>query len=690
MGLANIPDELKALDQWVCWRWEERDGRRTKVPVSARGGLASSTNPATWASFEDATVALSGGNDGVGFVFTGCDPYCGIDLDDCLDTDGGGIDADAWDTLQRFGSYYERTPSGTGIHVIVRGVLPRGGRKRGDRECYDRARFFTFTGDTFGQALPIRDAQSELEAWHAETFPAANPAAEKARREVLWDTDADLVRKVMASAGADKFRRLWDGDTTGYASGSEADLALCGILGFWCGRNAEAVDRLFRASGLMRSKWDARRGDSTYGARTVALACSSGDSYDPDYKSQPEAIIALPDVKPATATEPARKFKWASELTAPPSADDWIWNGYLPRGGITLLSALWKAGKTTLLSHLLQACGSGGSFLARELKPSRVLYVSEEGERHWVRRRDSLALADHAGFYLQPFPAKPNLASWFGFVDQLAADVEAHRFDLVVFDTLAKLWPVAEENDAGEVDAALMPLWKVTKGGAAVLLIHHLRKSGGSEYTGSRGSGALSAFPDVIVELTRFDAADHKSRKRVLRAKGRYEETPDELVIELVDGRYQALTDAEAHAARVDLKAGAEPDPAGEEARVIGFLTGTADPWSTSGEIRTGLRGGEAGGMRDTDVSAHLNSLVARELVAVRGRPRSNTNPRQFALTARLVPAHSTPETHVGQERGHEPSAHAHSSCPPASMGWSEPAGDETPDFEGEIEEVPI
>lgn len=360
-----------------------------------------------------------------------------------------------------------------------------------------------------------------------------------------------------------------------------------------------------------------------------------------------------PNRLPVELVTGARKFKWASELTAPPKADDWIWHGYLPRSGITLLSALWKAGKTTLLAHLLRALGDGGEFLGKAIKASKILYVSEEGELHWVRRRDDLGIGDHAGFYLQPFASKPNPQDWLAFLAGLKNDIETHGFDLVVFDTLAKLWPVVEENDAGAVDAALMPLWELTKVGAGILLIHHLRKSGGGEYTASRGSGALSAFPDILVELTRFDASDPKSRKRTLKAKGRYEETPDELVIELTDGQYREVheplsTTGPAATFRV-------PDPETDEDRILSVLRNNANPWMTIKEIWERLRD-QHWGIREGTVRTHLFSLYEKGIVVVSGELRSKTNPRRYAFANRpdLKPSQSAPECVNGPEIGPE------------------------------------
>jgi putative DNA primase/helicase len=63
---------IRGLDQWVCWRLEERDGKPSKIPYSPlTGKRASSTNPATWASYSEAVAAYKEGDyDGIGFVFT--------------------------------------------------------------------------------------------------------------------------------------------------------------------------------------------------------------------------------------------------------------------------------------------------------------------------------------------------------------------------------------------------------------------------------------------------------------------------------------------------------------------------------------------------------------------------------------------------------------------------------------------
>lgn len=178
----DIPDGLKSFPQWVTWRPQPKtkpqpDGKVDKIPVNPRtGGNASVSEPATWGTFQD--VARY---ERKGFVFTEKDPHVGIDLDGCRNPETGEIAEWALDVIRRFPHWYwERSPSGTGVHGIGKGTLPPGGRKRGQIEVYDRGRFFTVTGDyVAGTTLDLEDHTAELAAWHATVFGESTNARKK-------------------------------------------------------------------------------------------------------------------------------------------------------------------------------------------------------------------------------------------------------------------------------------------------------------------------------------------------------------------------------------------------------------------------------------------------------------------------------------------------------------------------------
>lgn len=293
----NIPAELRQLDQWVCWKREERLGRLTKVPYSAHSGrLASSTNPATWASFIEAVAyyrAHQSRIDGIGFVVTEDDPYIGVDLDHVLDPETNEIDAWAVPVLARLHSYSEISPSGTGVRIFVKGKLPAGGRKHGPFEIYESGRYLTVTGNTIrcgGGAwcldnrrdvhpIPyIAERTAVLAAIHEEVFGKPEPTLEPKRPAPgLMLSDRDLLDHAMNAANGDAFRTLWEGQRAGYQSDSESDLALASHLLFWAGGDTNEASRLFRLSGLYRDKWDERHAadGSTYGDMTLTKALAT-------------------------------------------------------------------------------------------------------------------------------------------------------------------------------------------------------------------------------------------------------------------------------------------------------------------------------------------------------------------------------------------------------------------------------
>jgi len=284
-----LPTSLLEYDQWVCWRSEDRDGTPTKVPLDpSTGRFASSTNPQTWASFDDARAYAATGNaDGVGFVFTEDDPFVGIDLDHCRGVETRTVHDWARAIVDQLDSYTEVSPSGTGVHVLVRGSLPGDSNRSGDVELYETARFFTVTGDHVdGTSKQINERRDALTAVHREHVggsvsedTAEPPAAKRSAGASLDDTT--LIERAQQAANGQKFSGLWSGSTAGYESQSEADMALSSMLAFWTGGDAAQMDRLFRNSGLYRGKWDDVHfaDGSTYGEKTIERAIAGANEF---------------------------------------------------------------------------------------------------------------------------------------------------------------------------------------------------------------------------------------------------------------------------------------------------------------------------------------------------------------------------------------------------------------------------
>lgn len=290
---AKIPPDLKALAQWVCWRIEDRDGKPTKVPKSPKnGGNARADTAATWGTFEQAVkywqAHQGNGVAGIGFVFSAGDPYTGVDLDKCRVPESGEVEPWARKIITRLNSYTEVSPSGQGVHILVKGNLPPGGNRKGHLEMYDRGRYFTMTGLYLeGTPASIEDRQQELEALHAEIFSRAAPKT-PGPSPALNLSDQEVIDRAHRAANGEKFAQLWRGDLAGHPSASEATAALLNHLCFWCGRDPERIDRLFRQSGLMRPKWDRKQSGSTWGALEIQKAMSRAtEFYTPCQVSAP-------------------------------------------------------------------------------------------------------------------------------------------------------------------------------------------------------------------------------------------------------------------------------------------------------------------------------------------------------------------------------------------------------------------
>jgi putative DNA primase/helicase len=200
--------------------------------------------------------------DGIGFEFT--PPYVGVDLDHCRDAVTGEIEDFAPDVISHLNSYTEASPSGTGVHIIMKGTLPAGRRRMGPVERYDTARFFTVTGDHInGTSAAVEERSQELQALHEALFPAEatneRAAGQAPAPESTFNllSDVEIIEKASTAANGNKFKQLWSGDWQGrYPSQSEADEALCCELAFWTGKDAGRMDGLFRQSGLYRKKWE--------------------------------------------------------------------------------------------------------------------------------------------------------------------------------------------------------------------------------------------------------------------------------------------------------------------------------------------------------------------------------------------------------------------------------------------------
>lgn len=256
MNLENIPSELKKIDNWVLWKLENRNNKTTKVPYQLDNKMASSNNPETWTSYEKALDFYNHNKkeySGIGFMFSGSG-ITGIDIDHCIEN--GKIKDAAQSIINTFNSYTERSQSGTGIHILVKGSIPKAVKK--GVEMYNEGRYFALTGDIL-HGNDIEDRQDELTALYKKYSKKEKPEKLDERekgQEIV--NDSGLLEKAFNSKEGSKIKALYNGQwkSLGYKSQNEADQALCNYLAFWFNRDWNIIDNVFKNSGLYREKWD--------------------------------------------------------------------------------------------------------------------------------------------------------------------------------------------------------------------------------------------------------------------------------------------------------------------------------------------------------------------------------------------------------------------------------------------------
>lgn len=274
---AGIPDELKARDQWLNWDYDERtdtrgNSRFTKVPKMPSGQPASTTDRSTWSSYADCHAAYrEGAFDGIGIVIADDDDLGFADFDHIVrpDTPTPVWALNILEAAKLENGYIEVSVGGDGAHVIGKVKKFTAGRRVGALELYPSGRFSTITGHAIHKPDAIGTLDRTLEliceqlGITRDELYAPVPKSKTinpTEHRTCPARDEQILEKAQNSKNHIKFKELFfEGETQGYNSPSEADLALAGLLAFWIGPDPETIERLMRQSKLLRPKWDDHR-----------------------------------------------------------------------------------------------------------------------------------------------------------------------------------------------------------------------------------------------------------------------------------------------------------------------------------------------------------------------------------------------------------------------------------------------
>lgn len=289
--------------RFVNWKFQEVKGKKTKIPYFSKTMKASSTDPKTWKTYDDASADLDNGSngfDGYGFVFLKDEKVLGIDIDHCLERgpkNSYQIVHDEARKISQFiiaaNTYAEVSPSKTGVHLyfkLTESFKPVA-NKKAPFELYSSGRYFTVTEESFGPLKDVRTITPEeaekLLALIGYPWDKAKAPEESSTTAISFERGDDVVLSKMFSSknGAD-IERLYKGDISQHKNdASAADMALCAHLAFWTGRNASQMERVWLSSPLGSRKKTVERKD--YRDRTIKAAIANCKEI---YESQAQKI----------------------------------------------------------------------------------------------------------------------------------------------------------------------------------------------------------------------------------------------------------------------------------------------------------------------------------------------------------------------------------------------------------------
>ena len=210
---------------------------------------------------------------------------------------------------------------------------------------------------------------------------------------------------------------------------------------------------------------------------------------------------------------------------------EWLWEGILPAGGLSLLVAKPKVGKTTLAFNLALAVASGRDFLERKTKQSPVIYLALEEKRSEIRKKLK-ALGETPERISFHFGSAPEKA-----IQEVHTLIRKTKAGFLVVDVLQKLCRVKDLNDYAQVTNTLEPLMATAREeNCHILLTHHAGKADRQDGDDILGSTALLGGVDTSIHIKK------REKRRSFFTIQRYGEDTPETVIELkADGSLEAV-----------------------------------------------------------------------------------------------------------------------------------------------------
>lgn len=503
-----LPSVLTAEKRWAPWaaKWNKPRGKWDKIPRRAdhpERGL-STANPARWFTYAQTVAAIKAAPDvlaGAGYCMTGAHGIVGVDMDNCV-TDGV-LAPWAAEVVQRMGSYSEFSPSGRGLRIFVKALAADDWTNHeAGVECYagHAPRFLTLTGQRLpGAPAEVNDAPAGALAWLAEKYrkakketteagalpdlvdPATLPSAEQV---LAWASDEAVVDLLQGLPVADR-----SGALRGVARALRfGDLDGPQIL-TWLTENPTTMEVAMGHRGQ-----DTDRA-TDYLWRFHAAPAVAEDTTRGEILAMFEALAPLP-----APVLTAGYVNFGDLDTNPPPPRRWVLEGWIPRGAVTALSGMGGTGKSLIAQQLATAVAHGLPFLSIATTRGPVLGLFAEDDADELRRRH-IGIARHyaptepgAGLFIDARAGLDNTLAVFEKSGRIKptevfkafkAEAERIRPVLVLVDNIAQTF-AGSEIDRHQVTAFCNLLTAIAQAAdCGVLLLGHVAKGDGSEYSGS-------------------------------------------------------------------------------------------------------------------------------------------------------------------------------------------------------------
>ncbi|MBE6123095.1 MAG: hypothetical protein E7190_10375 [Erysipelotrichaceae bacterium] len=529
-----VPEKLQNLKCWCLWKlsWNAERGKYDKVPYSVKGVFGCQNKPDLWATYDEAIAVLkrSSKYNGVGICMHKSFGFVFVDVDHCIGDDGK-ITAIGLRVLRWFGkdTYIEYSQSKKGVHILSEGSIPGSFRNAvEDVEMYDSVRLCAFTGIPYVEE-DIHEAQEALMLTWKTFSGKEKPRNDEAEDDVLEQDNTEVqnypfclsMDEIIAHvAKKDKYSLLFsegDWEKAGYSSQSEADLALCLEIAFWCNRNENLTDSVYRESALYTlpgraEKWDKihfQNGD-TYGIRTVKKACELQKDTYAEWKQRQDIESSFCSIETPVSLPAVIPFSLFRDEPLPELPEPII-DGVLRKGHKLIITGASKMGKSWLMINLAISIAEGLPWLGFSTKQGKVLYVNLEIDQISFMHR----IADTYERMLIPKSERhyENLDLWClrgqakpmdKLVNELTREIESKGYELVIIDPIYKVLTGAE-NDASDMAYFCNQFDKICELGCSTAYVHHHSK-GASNYIEAMnrgsGSGVFARDADALIDFS--------------------------------------------------------------------------------------------------------------------------------------------------------------------------------------------